>query len=210
MIQIFKCLTEERKEYQPIPFWSWNDRLDKDKLIQQIRWMKACGIGGFFMHARSGLKTTYLSQEWMECIEACCDEARALGMQAWAYDENGWPSGFVGGKLLENPENHDMYIEHQIGEFDESADIQYLLTKDSIIRTSKAEEGPAQTASVYRNLYDGNDLLGCGGSAQGRSSNHQNQKHAEQHAEIITLHPSHLHLLYPIVTQIGGEFNMVS
>lgn len=148
MIQIFKCLTEERKEYQPIPFWSWNDRLDKDKLIQQIRWMKACGIGGFFMHARSGLKTTYLSQEWMECIEACCDEARALGMQAWAYDENGWPSGFVGGKLLENPENHDMYIEHQIGEFDESADIQYLLTKDSIIRTSKAEEG-----KEYLNLY---------------------------------------------------------
>ena len=33
--------------------------------------------------------------------DVLAEEAKKLGMQAWAYDENGWPSGFVGGKLLE-------------------------------------------------------------------------------------------------------------
>ena len=47
----------EEKEYRPIPFWSWNDKLELPKLKAQIRWRKENGIGGFFMHARSGLQT---------------------------------------------------------------------------------------------------------------------------------------------------------
>lgn len=46
------------------------------------------------MHARSGLLTEYLSEEWMQCIEVCAEEAQKLDMKAWFYDENGWPSGF--------------------------------------------------------------------------------------------------------------------
>ena len=86
-------------EYQSVPFWSWNDKLDKNILTQQIRWMKAQGIGGFFMHARGGLRTPYMSEEWMQCVDACVETANELEMQAWIYDENGWPSGFAGGKV---------------------------------------------------------------------------------------------------------------
>lgn len=67
------------------------------------------------MHARGSLKTAYLSEEWMDYIAACCEEAEKLGMNAWVYDENGWPSGFAGGKLLEDESDRDMYIRHQIG-----------------------------------------------------------------------------------------------
>ena len=148
MISIIKCLTEEKTEYQPLPFWSWNDKLEPEELKKQIRWMKACGIGGFFMHARSGLKTPYLSDEWMKCIDTCCDEAKKQGMHAWVYDENGWPSGFVGGKLLENPDNRDMYIRHRIGAFDSEADISYLIEEDTIRRIYEAEE-----EGEYLNLY---------------------------------------------------------
>ena len=79
----------KQKEYRSIPFWSWNDQLEQEKLIKQIRWMQENGIGGFFMHARSGLQTEYLSEEWMQCIEACADEAQKTDMKAWIYDENG-------------------------------------------------------------------------------------------------------------------------
>ena len=47
-----------------LPFWSWNDELEIEKLIQQIREMHKNGYGGFFMHARSGLKTDYLKEKW--------------------------------------------------------------------------------------------------------------------------------------------------
>ena len=93
-----------------IPFWSWNDRLEEEELRRQIRVMHDLGMNGFFMHARGGLETEYLSDEWFSCVDACVDEARKLGMEAWSYDENGWPSGFAGGKLLEDKKNHATYL----------------------------------------------------------------------------------------------------
>ena len=105
-----------------LPFWSWNGELKKEKLIEQIDLMKAHGYGGFFMHARSGLKTKYLSDEWFDYINACCEYAKEQGLEAWAYDENGWPSGFVGGKLLEKEEFRAQYLEYQVqNEFDAQA-----------------------------------------------------------------------------------------
>ncbi len=79
------------------PFWSWNDRLEKEELVKQIELMKESGIEGFFMHARGGLKTEYMGDDWFDCIKACMDKADELNMEAWAYDENGWPSGFANG-----------------------------------------------------------------------------------------------------------------
>ncbi len=83
--------------YRPIPFWSWNGKLESEETRRQVRLMSDAGIGGFFMHARGGLQTEYLSDEWFRNIAAAKDEGKARGMRPWAYDENGWPSGFGGG-----------------------------------------------------------------------------------------------------------------
>ncbi len=99
-----------------IPFWSWNDKLDEAELRRQINNMHEMGMKGFFMHARMGLETKYMSDEWYSAINACIDEARKLGMEAWSYDENGWPSGFGGGKVLKNPENHATCIKRTVSD----------------------------------------------------------------------------------------------
>ena len=87
------------KKYRPIPFWSWNEKLEVEETKEQIRMMEAAGIGGFFMHARGGLQTSYMEDEWFENVTASVEMAEELGMNAWAYDENGWPSGFGDGKV---------------------------------------------------------------------------------------------------------------
>lgn len=135
--------------YEPIPFWSWNAELEPEELKRQIRWMKDSGIGGFFMHARSGLKTEYLSHQWMECILACSEEAERLGMNAWVYDENGWPSGFAGGKLLEDPENCDKYLLHTIGEYDELADLHYILEPQKLVPVAECSDSSKEYLNVY-------------------------------------------------------------
>ena len=84
-------------QYRPIPFWSWNEKLDEAETRRQIKEMNEAGIGGFFMHARGGLQTEYMGEEWFANVEASIDEAKKRGMRAWAYDENGWPSGFGSG-----------------------------------------------------------------------------------------------------------------
>ena len=62
-MELKKRLSQDLKDYQSIPFWSWNDELEADELRRQIREMKKAGIGGFFMHARGGLTTEYLGEK---------------------------------------------------------------------------------------------------------------------------------------------------
>lgn len=112
------------KKYRPIPFWSWNEKLVTAETAEQVCAMNDAGIGGFFMHARGGLQTEYMSGEWFENVEAATLEAEKHGMYSWAYDENGWPSGFGSGyvnglgveyqqkylRMESNPEHNDTAI----------------------------------------------------------------------------------------------------
>ena len=79
------------KESRPVPFWSWNERLREEETRRQIEEMGKAGLGGYFMHARGGLQTPYMGEEWMANIQAGIDEGARRGMGAWGYDENGWP-----------------------------------------------------------------------------------------------------------------------
>jgi hypothetical protein len=89
--------------FRGAPFWAWNSKLEPEELRRQIRIFKQMGLGGFFMHARVGLGTPYLSPEWFRCIGACVDEAKKLGLDAWLYDEDRWPSGAAGGIVTKDP-----------------------------------------------------------------------------------------------------------
>lgn len=86
------------------PFWAWNGKLEKRELLRQIDALRAMGFGGFFMHSRTGLATEYLGRQWFALINACADYGARLGMEAWLYDEDRWPSGTAGGRVTRNPE----------------------------------------------------------------------------------------------------------
>lgn len=93
-------------DYRPIPFWSWNESLRPEILREQIRQMADKGMGGYFMHARGGLTVEYLGEEWFDCIAASIDEGRKCGLDAWVYDDEGWPSGFAGGIVPKMSESY--------------------------------------------------------------------------------------------------------
>ncbi len=86
-------------KYRPIPFWSWNEKLDVNESTRQVAMMDEVGIGGYFMHARGGLQTEFMGDEWFDNVDVCINEGEKRGMHSWAYDENGWPSGFANGKV---------------------------------------------------------------------------------------------------------------
>jgi len=100
---LIKQLDNPSSEYRGAPFWSWNGKLDPEELRKQIRVMRDMGMGGFFMHARTGLDTAYLSDEWFECVTACVDEAETLEMRPWLYDEDRYASGAAGGLVTKDP-----------------------------------------------------------------------------------------------------------
>ena len=106
-------LVNPPKRYRPIPFWSWNERLQVPETRRQVDEMEKEGIGGYFMHARGGLQTPYMGEEWMDNISAGIQEARERGMGAWAYDENGWPSGFGNGLMAAEKPGSKKYLRYE-------------------------------------------------------------------------------------------------
>ena len=92
------------------PFWCWNGDLDEAELLRQVRVLKDMGFGGFFMHSRTGLATEYLGEEWFRLTNACADEAARLGMEAWLYDEDRWPSGTAGGMVTADPRHRQTFV----------------------------------------------------------------------------------------------------
>ena len=127
------------------PFWSWNDLLTKEELRRQIHAMKDHGIDGFFMHARGGLETPYMGNDWFEMIGHCMQLADELDMQAWAYDENGWPSGFADGLVPAlGLEHQQKTLRYKIAQDDlhcENLIAAYRKTDDNFVLTDTPSEG---------------------------------------------------------------------
>jgi hypothetical protein len=91
-------------EYRGAPFWSWNCKLDRDRLLRQTGWLAEMGLGGWHIHARTGLDTPYLGSEFMDHVKACVEDGRARGgLRTWLYDEDRWPSGAAGGLVTADP-----------------------------------------------------------------------------------------------------------
>jgi hypothetical protein len=81
-------------------FWSINAPLHLDSLLQQVRAMREAGFDGVVWHPRSyPNQPEYLSLPYMRTLSRVILEARELGLAFWLYDEDGWPSGTVGGRL---------------------------------------------------------------------------------------------------------------
>ncbi|MBQ7183326.1 MAG: hypothetical protein IJR97_05005 [Clostridia bacterium] len=97
-------------EYRGAPFWAWNCDLKDDLLRREIEVMRDMGMGGFHMHTRSGMSIKYLSDEFMDKVRLCVEEARKNHMLAWLYDEDKWPSGFAGGYVTEKEENRQRFL----------------------------------------------------------------------------------------------------
>ncbi|RAL62972.1 hypothetical protein DID88_004059 [Monilinia fructigena] len=114
--QLFK---NPSSEYRGCPFWAWNTKLNKDQLLRQIDYFAEMGLGGFHMHVRTGLDTEYMGTEFMDMIRACVDYAESKSMLACLYDDDRWPSGAAGGKVIEKyPEHkgkHLLFTPHAYG-----------------------------------------------------------------------------------------------
>lgn len=97
-------------EYRGTPFWAWNCELNQADLNEEIDAMKQMGLGGFHMHTRVGMSTTYLGSEFMQFVKGCVEKAKQNDMLAWLYDEDKWPSGFAGGYVTKDIENRIKYL----------------------------------------------------------------------------------------------------
>ena len=80
--------------YRAVTLWMLNDRLEPDELRRQLRGFKDAGWGAVITRTFNGLRTEYLSEEWMEALEVVVETARELDMKVWfqaGYMPNAFP-----------------------------------------------------------------------------------------------------------------------
>ncbi len=149
--ELFKSPTSE---YRATPFWAWNCKLEKEQLLRQIEQMKSMGMGGYHIHARNGLATKYMGEEFMELVSACNEKGKQEGMLTWLYDEDRYPSGSAGGSVTKNREYSAKYIlftPYAYGEAPEGKDL-------SIMWSNPRQENGTHLAS-YSIMLDENGML---------------------------------------------------
>ncbi|MBC7319146.1 hypothetical protein H5T89_00710 [bacterium] len=90
------------------------------------------------------METPYLSEEWMNCIKRSVQTAKEIGMNAWLYDEDRWPSGFGGGLVakLVGDEGRAKVLTLEIvkGEIDPQGSLASfiaILDKDLLVRLER-------------------------------------------------------------------------
>ena len=142
-------------DYRPAPFWFLNHKLEKEEICRQITLMHEAGVSGFFMHPRAGLKTPYGSDEWFDMIGVMVEEAEKLGMKAWLYDEDPFPSGPAGGRVFfENPE----FAARQVKFYELIPDCNGKVEAD--IGTGKILEALAVKTDASGNIIETKDISG--------------------------------------------------
>ena len=141
-------------EYRGTPFWAWNCDLEKDELLRQIDIFKEMGLGGFHMHCRAGMSTTYLSDDFMGLVKACADHAEQNDMLAWLYDEDKWPSGFGGGYVTKDDEFRQRYITFTPNPNYGVRDNAVLIAKFDVVL------GEDKCLKSYRKVEDGDAIEG--------------------------------------------------
>lgn len=97
-------------EYRGIPFWSWNCKITKELIDWQLDCFQEMGFGGADIHARSGLDTEYLGEEFMQLVRYTVDRCKEKGLYCWLYDEDRFPSGAAGGIVTKDWRNRGRFL----------------------------------------------------------------------------------------------------
>ena len=130
-------------EYRGVPLWCWNGALDQDILNEEIGYLKDMGMGGFHIHPRVGLKTPYLSDEFLQRVVDCTRRAEEEDLLVYLYDEDKWPSGYAGGFVTKDPAFRQKFL------------------RFSPVETADAPEadGIGRPLAAYRVTLDGQGCL---------------------------------------------------
>lgn len=89
-------------KYRGTPFWAWNCDMSREKAAHVLSDFQKMGMGGAYLHSRTGMSMPYLGKEFMDMVHFAHEKAKELGLKICLYDEDRWPSGYGGGLVTKN------------------------------------------------------------------------------------------------------------
>ena len=92
------------------PFWFWNDKLEDEEILRQLKLMTEAGITCSAPHARSGYVGDYMTEEWFGRIQTVLDYKKAHDEPVWIYDEFNWPAGSCNGAVSRDEKLRERFL----------------------------------------------------------------------------------------------------
>ena len=81
------------REYSLIPYWAWVEEIEPDRVREQIREMARQRVYGAYVFGFWGLRTPYMSPEWMEGMRAALEEGKKQQFMVGFITDYLWPQG---------------------------------------------------------------------------------------------------------------------
>ncbi len=159
MTSLKELFRDPPREYKPMPQWSWNGEITKERITEQLEQFAEQGCGGLFMHARPGCVNGYITDEWFELWAYALEESQRLGIEFQIYDEFTCPGGLAGGNTVaEDPTviQHELRLA-DLSEIRKGVDV-LCYVKESGDSFAKAEKEDATQAIVLA-ACEGNGKL---------------------------------------------------
>ena len=102
--------TDPGPEFSPVPIWFWSgDRLDERRLRWQLERLAEGGVFNVIpmnlapagpLFGSDSDEPLFLSERWWQIFSAVCDDAAALGVRIWFYDQIGFSGANLQGQLI--------------------------------------------------------------------------------------------------------------
>ncbi len=102
-----KQFVDPPRQYSIAPYWSWVERIRPDEVRRQVRMMAEQKVYGAYVFGFDGLRTPWMSKEWMDGMRAALEEGQKQGVSVGFVTDYGWPQGdYRDVWNLEPPQSH--------------------------------------------------------------------------------------------------------
>lgn len=114
-----KELWKNPKEFKELdmsqaPLWFWNDKLENEELVRQMKLMSEVGVKCAIPHGRGnqgdGYIGGYLDDDWFDKINTVLEYKKKNDEPCWIYDEMDWPAGTCNKTLTKIEEYRERYL----------------------------------------------------------------------------------------------------
>jgi len=90
---LFRQFQDPPREYSLVPYWAWVEEIEPERVREQIREMTGQRVYGAYVFGFWGLRTPYMSPEWMAGMRAALEEGKKQQFMVGFITDYLWPQG---------------------------------------------------------------------------------------------------------------------